>query len=172
MKFDHAGKIVVGSSIGVGLIILIPTLYFNLTFFYLLAGMLITTIVMNWYTKLTCESYNLQVRFDENQRLVLSILGKIGTDISVVHFNVKDFSYFFDAARLEQKLLEKNITINADNLLCIDNKTIIESKYLAMHRQMLFYRDVITDCINFCIIPNSEKNPNQQKRKSLIFWRR
>lgn len=170
MKFTKNNKIVIGSSIFAGLITLIPTLYFSLPYGYPLAAMLLTTIAANWYTKLTCESYNLQCRFDENQRLIVSIIGRTGSDLNVIHFTIKSSGGFFDYNRLEQKLLEKGITLNDFNLICINGQLLTEYRYIAIHRQMLFYKDLIAECINLCLIAPTQ-SIQEAKRKSILFWR-
>lgn len=170
MKFTKNNKIVIGSSVVAGLVTLIPTLYFSLPFIYLLGAMLLTTIIANWYIKLTCDLYYLQCRFDENQRLIVSIVGATGSDLNVIHFTVKSSGGFFDYNRLEQKLLKKDITLNDFKLICIDGQLLTESKYIAIYRQMLFYRDLISECINLCLISPTQ-SIQEPKRKSILFWR-
>ena len=170
MKFTKNNKIVIGSSICAGLITLIPTLYFNLPFIYLLGSMLLTTIIANWYVKLTCDLYYLQCRFDENQRLIISIVGKTDLELNVIHFTVKSSCGYFDYSRLEEKLLTKGITFNGFNLICINGQLLTENRYIAIHRQMLFYRDLIAEYINLCLIAPTH-SLEIPKRKSILFWR-
>lgn len=170
MKIPKKNIIVIGSSITTGLICLIPTLYYHLSLIYLLGAMLLTTLIANWYIKLSCESYYLQCRFDLSQRLIISIVGKTDSDLSIAGFKVKSFGCFIDISRLQQKLLEKGITLNEFNLICIDGQLLTESKYIAIYRQMLFYRDLIAEYINFCLIAPTQ-SIETPKRKSILFWR-
>lgn len=169
MKIQKKHKIVIGSSVVAGLVTLIPTLYLHLPLIYLLGAMLTTTIIANWYLKLTCESYYLQYRL-ENNRLILSIIGLRDSDLTIVRLCVKSFDCFIDCVRLEQNLLKKNITLDDYNMICINGELLSERKYVAIHRQMLFYLDLIAESIEYCLISPTQ-SIQEPKRKSILFWR-
>lgn len=164
-KISKVDKIVIFSSIACGVIASIPTYVYHWSFAWVLGVMLISTLIAQWYVKITLNYYRIKVSFQSGVRGPQIIFTLIGGENTLVWLSVTNLNNPLYLDRIEELLASQNITF-IDGYLSFDNQIVYANKFIKGYQLLIEYKSIISNLLNIY-----QANTSNKKRRSLIFWK-